>query len=109
MSTVLVKDMFSFPQGLSGKTVRFIVDGCQNLKKLNLKGVRQIDNDDVIHVIKKLGKQLTTLDLRGEYLTDVAYSYLKNCTRKYDVMRFNFVCSFYIFVNHVCSVRKTPE
>jgi len=69
----------------------------------------RLTNDDVIQVIKKLGKQLTTLDLRGEYLTDVAYSYLKNCTRKYDVMRFNFVCSFYIFVNHVCSVRKTPE
>ena len=24
-------------------------------------------------------------------------------------MRFSFLCSFYLFLNHVCSVRKTPE
>jgi len=70
----------SFCQGLSGKTVCLIVDGCQNLKKLSLHGVRQID-DDVIHVITKLGKQLTTLLLCGGHLTDVAYLYLKNCIR----------------------------
>jgi len=81
MSTVAVKDMFSFPQGLSGETVRLIVDSCQHLKKLSLDGVRQIDDDDVIHVIKKLGKQLTTLVLDGGRLTDVAYLYLRNCTR----------------------------
>jgi len=81
MSTVAVKDMFSFPQGLSGETVRLIVDSCQHLKKLSLDGVRQIDDDDVIHVIKKLGKQLTTLLLCGIRLTDVAYLYLRNCTR----------------------------
>jgi len=73
--------MFSFPQGLSGKTVHLIVDGCQNLKKLSLGGVRQIDDDDVIHVIKKLGKQLTTLVLGGRGLTDVAYLCLNNCAR----------------------------
>ena len=77
-----VKDMFSFQQELSGKTVRLIADSCQHLKKLSLDGVRQIiDDDDVIHVIKTLGKQLTTLVLDGGYLTDVAYLYLRNCTR----------------------------
>jgi len=80
MSTVAVKDMFSFQQELSGKTVCLIVDGCQNLKKLRLNGVRLTD-DDVIHVIKTLGKQLTTLVLCGGRLTDVAYLYLRNCTR----------------------------
>ena len=80
MSTVAVKDMFSFQQELSGKTVCLIVDGCLNLKKLRLNGVRLTD-DDVIHVIKTLGKQLTTLVLCGGCLTDVAYLYLRNCTR----------------------------
>ena len=82
MSPVLVKieEMFSFQQGLSGKAVCLIADSCQHLKNLRLDGVRLTD-DDVIHVIKKLGKQLRTLVLRGEYLTDVAYSYLNNCTR----------------------------
>ena len=82
MSTVLVevKEMFSFQQGLNGKTVRFIAGSCQHLKKLSLRGVR-LPDDDVIHVIKTLGKQLTTLVLNGERLTDVAYLYLRNCTR----------------------------
>ena len=72
--------MFSFQQELSGETVCLIADSCQHLKKLSLDGVRQID-DDVIHVIKTLGKQLTTLVLDGGRLTDVAYLYLRNCTR----------------------------
>ena len=73
--------MFSFQQELSGKTVRLIADSCQHLKKLILDGVEQFFDDDVIHVIKKLGTQLTTLVLYGEGLTDDAYSYLKNCAR----------------------------
>ena len=83
MSTVLVKvkDTFSFQQGLSGKTVRFIAESCQHLKKLSLNGVERFWDDDIIHVIKKLGNQLTTLVLDGPGLTDVAYSYLKNCAR----------------------------
>jgi len=72
--------MFSFQQELSGETVRLIADSCQHLKKLSLDGVRLTD-DDVIHVIKTLGKQLTTLVLFGYHLTDVAYLYLRNCTR----------------------------
>jgi hypothetical protein len=51
------------------------------LKKLSLVGVRHIDDDDVINVIKKLGKQLTALVLDGSFLTDVAFSYLHNCAR----------------------------
>ena len=47
---------------------------------MSLDGVRQID-DDVIHVIKTLGKQLTTLVLDGGHLTDVAYLYLRNFAR----------------------------
>ena len=73
--------MFSFQQGLSGKTVRLIADSCQDLKKLSLIGDRRIDDDDVVYVINKVGKQLTTLALSGTNLTDVAYLYLKNCTR----------------------------
>jgi len=82
MSSLLVKanKIFSFHQGLSGETVRLIADNCQHLKKLSLDCVSQMD-DDVIHVINRLGKQLTTLDLYGTVLTDVAYSYLKNCSR----------------------------
>ena len=85
-------EMFSFQQGLNGfqqgingMTVRLIADSCQHLKKLRLGGYGQFvvddDDDDVIHVIKKLGKQLTTLELCGEKLTDFAYSYLNNCVR----------------------------
>ena len=74
-------EMFSFQQGLNGITVRLIVDSCQHLKKLRLDSVKQFFDDDVIHVIRKLGKQLTTLVLGGEGLTDAAYSYLNNCAR----------------------------
>ena len=77
---VKVKEMFSFQQE-GGKAVRLIVDTCQHLKKLSLGGVRHIDDYDVIHVIKKIGKQLTTLGLGGVMLTDVAYLYLHNCAR----------------------------
>jgi len=73
--------MFSFQQGLSGKTVCLIVDSCRHLKKLNLNQIEQFFDDDAIHVIKTLGKQLTVLVLDGRYLTDVAYSYLNNCAR----------------------------
>ena len=73
--------MFSFQQELSGKTVRLIADSCQHVKKLSLDGVEQFFDDDVIYVIKKLGKQLTSLVLFGGDLTDVAYLYLNNCTR----------------------------
>jgi hypothetical protein len=83
MRTVLVKvkEVFSFQQGLSGETVRLIADSCHQLKKLKLYGKRGILDDDVIHVISKLGKQLTTLELGVAGLTDVAYSYLINCSR----------------------------
>jgi len=83
MSTILVKieEMISFQQELNGETVRLIADSCQHLKKLSLNDVRWIDDDDVIHVIRKLGKQLTTLYLDGHGLTDIVYSYLNNCAR----------------------------
>jgi hypothetical protein len=83
MSTLLVKikEMFSFQQGLHRKIVPLIADRCQHLKKLRLDDVTEILDYDIIRVIKKLGKQLTTLVLDGEYLTDGVYSYLKNCTR----------------------------
>jgi hypothetical protein len=51
------------------------------LKKLRLDYDCQIDDGDVIHVIEKLGKQLTTLVLYGGPLTDAAYLYLINCAR----------------------------
>ena len=71
-------EMFSFQQAL---TLRLIVDGCQQLKKLRLTGLSQVFDDDVIHVIEKLGKQLTTLELCGHHYTDDVYSYLNNCAR----------------------------
>jgi hypothetical protein len=73
--------MFSFQQELSGNTVRLIADSCQKMKKLILEGVIEILDDDVIHVIDKLGKQLTTLIFDGRCLTDVAYLYFKNFSR----------------------------
>jgi hypothetical protein len=73
--------MFSVKQNLTGETLRLIADRCQHLKKLSLDSVYLTADGDIIHVIKKLGKQLTTLGLHGASLTDVAYSYLSNCTR----------------------------
>jgi len=57
------------------------VDSCQHLEELSLGGCSKILDDDVIYVIDRLGKQLTTLVLDGGSFTDVAYSYLKNCAR----------------------------
>ena len=73
--------MFPFQQGLKGETVRLIADSCQHLKKLSLLSVREIADDDIIHIIKKLGNQLTALVLDGNNLTDIAYSSLHNCAR----------------------------
>jgi hypothetical protein len=73
--------MFYFEQRLTGETLRRIADSCQNLKKLILNGQAHNSDDDAVHVIEKLGKQLTTLVLDGENLTDVAYLYLINCVR----------------------------
>jgi len=84
MNTLLVnvKGMFSFQMGLSGQTARLIADSCQHLKKLIMSSwSRTICDDDVIHVIKKLGKQLTTLVWGGRPLADVVYLYLNNCAR----------------------------
>ena len=80
--SVKVKEIFSFQREVTGETVRLIADSCQHLTKLTLHCWKPIGDADVIHVIKKLGKQLTTLVLYGyDALTDVAYSYLKNCAR----------------------------
>jgi hypothetical protein len=85
VSTLLVKvkEMFSFQQGLRRKAVRLIADSCQHLKKLRLDIFQEIwdDDDDVIHVINRLGKQLTTLALSGGGLKNITYSYLNNCAR----------------------------
>jgi hypothetical protein len=51
------------------------------LKKFSLTGNEQIVDDDVIHIITKLGKGLTTLELDMAGLTDIAYSSLNNCAR----------------------------
>jgi hypothetical protein len=80
MSSLLItaKEIFSFQHGFTG---HLIVESCHHLKKLSLDLKEIGDHDDVIHVIKKLGKHLTTLVLDGKGLTDVAYSYLTNCAR----------------------------
>jgi hypothetical protein len=76
----LSKLNISNQKGLIGELLHRIVDSCQHLEKLILGGVTRI-SDDPIHIIEKLGKQLTTLVLDGENLTDVAYLNLKNCVR----------------------------
>jgi len=38
-------------------------------------------DDDIIYVINRLGKQLTSLVLDGSSLTDVSFLYLYNCVR----------------------------
>ena len=73
--------MFSFRQNLSGTTVRLIADSCQHLKKLNLDDAREVDDGGIIHVIDRLGRQLTTLGLDGSILTDDVFLHLKNCSR----------------------------
>ena len=73
--------MFSYLQELSGQTGRLIADSCQNLKKLSLQCVNHLDDDDLISVVDRLGKQLTTLVLEGCRITDEGYSYLNNCAR----------------------------
>jgi hypothetical protein len=72
---------FSFQEGISRETVRLIADNCQHITKLSLDGWHYIIDDDVIHVIEKLGKQLSTLSLNSESLTDVAFLQLKDCVR----------------------------
>jgi len=73
--------MFSFRQNLSGTTVHLIADSCQHLKKLNLDGAREVDDDAVIRVIDRLGRQLKTLVLDGSIITDNVFLHLKNCSR----------------------------
>jgi hypothetical protein len=48
---------------------------------LQLDVVEGLFDGEVIHVIDRLGKQLTTLVLYGISVTDVAFSYLENCVR----------------------------
>jgi hypothetical protein len=78
---VKVKAIFSFQQELSGDSIRLIADSYQHLKKLSLLAVNKIDDDDVIHIFNKLGKQLTSLSLDGHGLSDVGFLYLNNCNR----------------------------
>jgi hypothetical protein len=65
----------------TAETLRLIADNCQHLKKINLEGMNYITDEDAIHIMEKLGKQLTSLVLDGNRLTDAAYLYLKNCAR----------------------------
>jgi hypothetical protein len=69
-----VKEMFSFQNLVCGETVRLIADSGQQLKKLNLVCVEGLFDGVVTHVIDRLGKQLTSLELDGTTLTDVAFS-----------------------------------
>ncbi|PSN48714.1 hypothetical protein C0J52_08781 [Blattella germanica] len=65
---------------LTGKSIKGIVDKCHNLKELSLDDVTQIFDEDVMHIIKKVGSQLTTLVLDGEELTDSSYCSLHLCS-----------------------------
>jgi hypothetical protein len=77
---VSAKETFSLQQRFSGETLRLIADSCQHLKKLRLILGNKLVDDDIIHVIRKLGKQLTSLELFGPF-TDAAYLYLNYCPR----------------------------
>jgi hypothetical protein len=72
--------MFCFEQEMSEETFHHIVDSCQHLKKLNVDQV-MLGDEDIIHVIKKLGKQLTSLSYTAAGVRDVGHLYLKNCAR----------------------------
>ena len=111
MSTLLLKlkEMFSFQQELKGQTGRLNADSFQKLKELILQCGKLFDDEELILIVDRLGKHLTTLIFNGNRLSDHAYSNLSNCARYCDVIRFSFFCSFCVYVNHVCSVRKTPE
>jgi hypothetical protein len=83
VSTILVsaKVVFSLQQVFIEEMGRLIAESCQHLKKLYLGASVYLQDDDVIHIIKNLGKQLTTLALNGRDLSDVAYLYLNKCPR----------------------------
>jgi hypothetical protein len=51
------------------------------LKTLSLHCGILFDDDELIHIIDSLGKQLTTLIFFGFYLSEHAYPYLSNCAR----------------------------
>jgi hypothetical protein len=77
---VSAKGVFSFQQRLQLEPIRHIVDSCQHLKKLSLNGC-YLPDDVVIHVIEKLGKQLTSLGLTTTGVTEDGFLHVKNCAR----------------------------
>jgi hypothetical protein len=83
VSTILVstKVAFYLQQGMDVETVRLIAESCQHLKKLKLGIMPDLEDEDVIHIINNLAKQLATLVLGGIILTDVAFLRLNNCLR----------------------------
>jgi len=95
--------MFSIEQVLIGETVRLIADSCQHMKKLCLFAARQNDVD-IIHVIRNLEsswKPWSWMDTFLQMLRIHTLIIVPGNIRKYDVMSFSFLCSFYVFVNHV--------
>ena len=76
-----LKEMFSIQQELIGHTGHLNADSFQNLKKLSLRCGILIHDDDLILVVDRVGKQLTSLVFHGYHLSDHVYSYLSNCER----------------------------
>ncbi|KAJ9589696.1 hypothetical protein L9F63_017102, partial [Diploptera punctata] len=64
-----------------GHCIKEIADNCTRLQELCIDDVTTIFDEDIIHVIRKVGAQLTTFILDGEELTDNSFCYLDHCTR----------------------------
>ncbi|KAJ9586672.1 hypothetical protein L9F63_019710, partial [Diploptera punctata] len=65
---------------LSGCSIKQIVENCTRLEELCLQGINGICDKDVIHIIRKVGPQLTTLKLDGINIRDNSFCYLHHCT-----------------------------
>ncbi|KAJ9586673.1 hypothetical protein L9F63_019711, partial [Diploptera punctata] len=66
---------------LSGCSIKQMVENCTRLEELCLQGYNGLCDEDVIHIIRKIGPQLTTLKLDGINITDNSFCYLHHCTR----------------------------
>ncbi|KAJ9574539.1 hypothetical protein L9F63_008278, partial [Diploptera punctata] len=66
---------------LSIHSIKEIAENCTRLEELSLQGISGICDEDLKHVIRKVGAQLTRLILDGNLLTDKSFCFLKHCTR----------------------------
>ncbi|KAJ9589697.1 hypothetical protein L9F63_017103 [Diploptera punctata] len=77
----LSKLNFSHCRDLKRNCLKKAIENGSKLKELYLERFVRLLDDDLIHVISKVGAQLTTLKLYGNELTDDSFCYLEHCTR----------------------------